>query len=61
MIEEETIASAENVETAHVRPIKALNAKRPRHMDLGEKDTSEDIQYRRNSGLSNDENSGTGG
>ena len=45
MIEEETIGSAENVERAHVYPIKALNAKKHPHMDLGERKSS-----RRNNG-----------
>lgn len=42
MIEEETIGSAENVEGAHVYPIKELNAKKHPHMDLGERKSGRD-------------------
>ena len=57
MIEEETIASAENVEISHIHPIRALNAKRHPHMDLGE-----NVKFNlRNGGSSEDENgSGSG-
>jgi hypothetical protein len=54
MIEEETIGSAENLETVHIHPIKALNAKKHLHMDHGEKDT----MYARNSGSVNGNDSG---